>query len=330
MILPPSARKCFVERMWAAVRELLLDHRMRHILLSVIATLAAWSPAPLAPAALASLALVAGCAATSAEAGEDIAEDEAALTGRIPAGTYVLRYGPSGTLSSPLVGQRNVTRLTAGLESAFEAEVLVEKVKTKVNPFAPWLTYRDIEKETVIRRGSMRFGKDDRDRPTVTFGDVGTFRYAIQGTNLTLTATDFNNERRTELRLDPSYQPPAPPEPISLRCVARHVDRGGVVEVTLDRDRNQAGRLKVSRTAGSTLSASDWPTSGEYELEMNETLSGDGWREFDAKATPKPMTIRFPVRELESRRGSFDAVGWYPVGAFLRGDYHLSLRCTHE
>lgn len=286
----------------------------------------------LALSALASLAALSGCAAPTDADSDDVAGDESALTSRIPAGTYVLRYGPMGTLSSPLVKQRHVTRLTVGAQNAFEAEVLVETAHTRVNPFMPWLTYRDIEKETLIRRGTMRFGKDERERPTVTFGDeIGTFRFEVRGTNLTLTATDYNNERRTELRLDPTYEPEAPPAPISLRCVHRHVDRGGLVEVTLDRDRNQAGSLRVSRAAGSTLSASDWPSSGTYELTMDETLSGNGWREFEAEGADKRMTIRFPIRELESGRGSFDAAGSYPVGDVLfGGDYHLSLRCTHR
>ncbi len=280
---------------------------------------------------LASLAALPACSAEALD-GDDVGSDESEITTKIPAGTYVLRYGPSGSLSEPYASQKHVTRLTVSARNAFEAEVLKEVAQTQVNPFFPWLSYKKVEKESLVRRGTMKFGTDGEGRATVDFGsDVGVFRFEAEDGDLTLTATLYNNERRTELRLDPSYQPEAPPAPVSLRCVHRHVDRGDVIEVTLDRDRNQAGKAKVTRGAAS-LAQGSGPAAGTYTLAIDETLSGNGWRQFDAKASNKRMTLRFPIRDLESGRGSFDAAGSYPMGDFVfgGGDYHLSLRCTHQ
>jgi hypothetical protein len=280
-----------------------------------------------------SLVVLPACSA-DAGVGEDFGSDENDLTSKIAAGTYVLRYGPSGSLSEPYVAQRHVTRLTVSARNAFEADVLVETAQTQVNPLFPWLTYKSIEKKGLVRRGTMKFGTDREGNETVDFGDdVGVFRFAAKDGNLTLTATLYQNERRTELKLDPSYQPPAGPAIVSLDCIGRHdtaATSRGTIQVTLDRDSNQAGKAKVARAAGA-VGRSEWPTAGTYDLAIDETLSGNGWREFSAKGTNKHMTIRFPVKELEKGTGSFDAAGSYPVGdGMFGGDFHLSLRCTHK
>ncbi len=276
--------------------------------------------------ALLSLCLTAaGCAAPSAEDG--VGADESELRDRIPLGTYVLRYGPSGTLSSPLVRQRHVTRLTVLARNAFEADVLTEAAQTKVNPLFPWLTYQSVEKTKMLERGTMKFGSDAKGA-TVTIGDVGTFHYAIADKDLTLTATDYNNERRTELRLDASYQPDAPAAAITLKCVHRYVDRGSSIEITLDKDDNQAGKAVVKLASD----RGEWPAAGTYDLAIDDYLSNAQWRKFDAKkGGRKAMTFNLPVAALAKGTGSFDAGGGYYKGDDLfGGEYNLSLRCTHE
>ena len=85
-----------------------------------------------------------GCAAPTGE--EAAGSTESDLTSRIPVGTYVAKYGPSGVLGYPLVSEKHVTRLTVSARNAYEAEVLVESENKKPNPLFPWLTYSTGEK----------------------------------------------------------------------------------------------------------------------------------------------------------------------------------------
>ena len=272
------------------------------------------------------LALAAsGCAAPS-EQDEPAASTESDLTSKIPTGTYVSKYGPSGVLGYPLVSEKHVTRLTVSARGAYEADVLVETEDKKPNPLFPWLMYSTVEKETVVKRGKLRIftfeGKD-----VVDFGEgLGMFDFAIADGKLTL--TNSFSDRRTELRLDADYQAPAEPAAKSLSCVARFVDRGDAIAITFDKDQGQSGTATVTTRS----SRNEWPKAGKYALAYDEQLSGNGWKEWRGTAAGKnPITIRMPVRELESGRGSFDAAGSYYVGdTLMGGDFHLSLRCTHR
>lgn len=275
------------------------------------------------------LLALAACAAPSDD-GDDVRASEDELRERITQGTYVSRFGPSGTLRDPYVEQKHVTRLTVLARNAFEAEITRERATTKQNPFMPWLTYRAVEKTTFAKRGTMRFTTDDRGGAVVDFGDdVGTFRWDLRGAELTLTATQYANERATRLTLDPDYRAPAPPAPIAMTCKARNVDGGDAIEVRLDQEQNQRGTARVTRAGGRDA---EWPAAGTYDLATDERASTGEWREFTARSAGRGrVTLRFPVRELERRSGSFDAGGSYYVGDVLfGGDYHLSLRCTHR
>lgn len=264
-----------------------------------------------------------GCAADAQPDDDDTGSSVAELGARIPVGTYVHRYGPSGSLGDPLASQRHVTRLTVKANNTFEADVLVETAETRSNPFNPWFTYRSVSKDTVVRRGTMKFETGGQG-PTVRFGDVGTFRYALEGKDLTLTATDYRNERSTELRLDASYRP-VETSPRSFHCVHRYVDRGNTVDVTLDEDNGQTGKAVIKNATG----PSDWPASGTYKLTGEEAYNG--WRGYVGKTGQKRVELRFPLSGLSAASGSFDGGGAYYVGdALLGGDFNLSLKCTHN
>lgn len=283
------------------------------------------SPGPRAFFLALAVAAASGCAAPSGEE-EPAGSTESDLTSRIPAGTYVSKYGPSGVLGYPLVSEKHVMRLTVKARNAYEAEVLVETEDKKPNPLFPWLMYSTVDKETVVKRGTLRVstfeGKD-----FVDFGEgVGSFAFSVEAGKLTL--TNSFSERHTELRLDADYQAPAEPTAKSLSCVSRYVDRGDAISITLDRDQGQSGTATVTTRS----SRSEWPKAGKYQLAYDEQLSGNGWKEWSGTAAGKnPITVRFPARELESGRGSFDAAGSYYVGdTLMGGDFHLSLRCTHR
>jgi hypothetical protein len=270
-----------------------------------------------------STALFAGGCAADAEQQEEAGTAEAELGARIPLGTYVHRFGPNGSMGEPLASQRHVTRLTVKANNAFEADVLVETAETRPNPFNPWFTYRSVSKDTVVRRGTMKF-ETDAQGATVSFGDVGTFRYKIDGKDLTLTSTAYRNERRTELRLDASYQP-AQTTPRSFHCVHRYVDEGDSVDVTLDEDNGQGGKAVIKNVSG----PNEWPASGTYKLTGQEAYNG--WRGYEGKTGQKRVELRFPLAGLSARSGSFDGGGSYYVGdALLGGDFNLSLKCTHN
>jgi hypothetical protein len=279
----------------------------------------------LAPALLA-LPLAAGCAAPSDENDTDATESE--LRERVPQGTYTSSSGPSGTLDSMLAYQKHVTRLTVLTQNKYEAEVLKEVAATKPNPFFPWLSYRAVETTKQVARGTMKFGTDANGAPTVELGsDVGSFGWKLDNGRLELRTTGAGAGRTTVLRLDPTYRPPAPPAPVKLECVHRYVDDGDKITVTLDEDDNQAGRISVRRASA----RSSWPAAGAYTMALSNDASTATWREYrSTSATRNSVTLRFPVRELEAGRGSFDAGGSYWVGdAFMGGAFNLSLRCTH-
>jgi hypothetical protein len=278
--------------------------------------------------ALLSSLVLAACALPEGE--DDAQTEESELRERITQGTYVARFGPSGTLRDPYVEQKHVTRLTVLARNAYSAEITRERATTKSNPFMPWLTYRDIEKTTYLTRGTMRFSTNADGAAVVDFGaDVGTFRWELRNGELTLTSTAYNNERSTRLRLDPNAGEPTEPAPIELTCKGRYADDGDSISVKLDAEQNQRGNATVKR---GTSRPGDWPSAGAYTLSLAPRASNNEWREFSAQVAGRPrMTLRFPVRELERRQGSFDAGGSYYQGDLLfGGDYHLSLRCTHR